>query len=172
MRQEPLFPRFNARGWVLVVMKRQSPTLELYQSIQRSREYYGFVLYLVSWIFFFIYIIWTTFSEEMLTSLGIYYYPNQYFYILINSKWALIFPIWTCGFLIFILLFYIGHNLFSILPLDAVATFTDDDACILTDTTLITFHNSDQEYIPPLQDLPLHYVSTLFKLPNFCIKEE
>jgi len=86
----------------------------------------------------------------------------------------LIFPIWTCGFLIFILLFYIGHNLFSILPLESIHTFTDSDAYILTDINAgLVSDPNDQEYIPPLQDLPLYYVSTQFVLSHLDkIQEE
>lgn len=60
-------------------------------------------------------------------------------------------------------------NLFNTLDLKSIHTFTgkylklkiDNDAFILHDP-LETFSN-DSEYIPPLQDLPLYYVSRLFR---------
>lgn len=89
--------------------------------------------------------------------------------LVISRKWALIFPIWTCGFMIFIVIFYMATNLFNVLDLKSIHTFTgkfiklkiDNDAFILQDPLQV--YSNDPEYIPPLQDLPLYYVSRLFR---------
>ncbi|KAI8890759.1 PIG-P-domain-containing protein, partial [Backusella circina FSU 941] len=41
-----------------------------------SYEYYGFVMYLISFVAFGIYLIWAYVPDEILHSLGITYYPN------------------------------------------------------------------------------------------------
>ncbi|CAG8795459.1 31460_t:CDS:2, partial [Gigaspora margarita] len=40
-------------------------------------EYYGFVLYLLSFIAFAIYLLWAYLPKEVLESLGITYYPDR-----------------------------------------------------------------------------------------------
>ncbi|OAD01619.1 hypothetical protein MUCCIDRAFT_24305, partial [Mucor lusitanicus CBS 277.49] len=71
-------------------------------------EYYGFVMYLASFVAFGIYLIWAYVPDEILHSLGITYYPNRY--------WALAIPIWLMTFVWFIFISFMTINLMNTAP--------------------------------------------------------
>ncbi|KAI8645176.1 PIG-P-domain-containing protein [Parasitella parasitica] len=71
-------------------------------------EYYGFVMYLSSFVALGIYLIWAYVPDEILHSLGITYYPNRY--------WALAIPIWLMTFVWFIFISFMTINLMNTAP--------------------------------------------------------
>ncbi|CAG8453414.1 21860_t:CDS:2 [Cetraspora pellucida] len=79
-------------------------------------EYYGFVLYLLSFIAFAIYLLWAYLPKEVLESLGITYYPDRY--------WALALPVWSFVLVIFIFVAFISINFLNTAPLDSFNTIT------------------------------------------------
>ncbi|AEO70519.1 uncharacterized protein THITE_2122099 [Thermothielavioides terrestris NRRL 8126] len=86
-----------------------------------THEYYGFVLYLFSSLFFLLYLLWSYLPSPFLHALGIYYYPNRW--------WALAIPSWLVMLLVYIYVALAGYNLEILtLPLESVETIVDDAA--------------------------------------------
>lgn len=65
-------------------------------------EYYGFVLYVLSWVALLIYLLWAFLPSPVLHAVGIYYYPSRW--------WALAVP----GFMVmFIVYIYVALALYN-----------------------------------------------------------
>ncbi len=79
------------------------------------RAIYGFVLWLVSYVFLMVYIVWAFISEEYLHFFGLTYWPQKY--------WAIAIPAYIfTAFLIFGLIIYPSVNLLITPPLCDVRT--------------------------------------------------
>ncbi|KAI8370173.1 PIG-P-domain-containing protein [Choanephora cucurbitarum] len=79
-------------------------------------EYYGFVMYLSSFVVFGIYILWAYLPDGVLDQLGITYYPSRY--------WALAIPIWLMTFVWFIFLSFMAINLMNTPSFDSIYCIT------------------------------------------------
>ncbi|KAJ2957508.1 hypothetical protein NQZ79_g6790 [Umbelopsis isabellina] len=138
-------------------------------------EYYGFVMYLVSFVvlgmyhpsgkiyysttiptnteclFTGIYLIWAYVPDEILHSLGITYYPSRY--------WALAVPVWIMTLVWFIFISFMSINLMNTAPFDSFTCITDEHANILTSSPNQKEHPED--YIPELHDIPISIVNAM-----------
>ncbi|CEP10069.1 hypothetical protein [Parasitella parasitica] len=113
-------------------------------------EYYGFAMYLASFVALGIYLIWAYVPDEILHSLGITYYPNRY--------WALAIPIWLMTFVWFIFISFMTINLMNTAPLYHIDCITDEHANIMKlDNQLVSDRPSD--WIPELHDIPIGLVN-------------
>jgi hypothetical protein len=81
-----------------------------------SYEYYGFVMYLISFVAFGIYLIWAYVPDEILHSLGITYYPNRY--------WALAMPVWIMTFVWFVFISFMTINMMNTPSFDSYIALT------------------------------------------------
>lgn len=116
-----------------------------------SYEYYGFVMYLTSFVILGIYLIWAYVPDEILHSLGITYYPNRY--------WALAIPIWLMTIVWFIFFAFISVNVMNTEPFYSYHCITDEHANIMKmEKELISDRPSD--WIPELHDIPIGLVNT------------
>ncbi|KAI8989442.1 PIG-P-domain-containing protein, partial [Pilobolus umbonatus] len=114
-------------------------------------EYYGFGLYLSSFVVFIIYIIWAYVPDEILHSLGISYYPNRY--------WALAIPTWIMTLVWFIFISFMAINLMNTAPFDSYDCITDEHANIMCmDRELVTTARS-ADWMPELHDIPIGLVN-------------
>ena len=50
-------------------------------------EFYGFLIYLLSFLFYVVYLAWTYIPTSLLTHCGIHYFPDKY--------WAIVLPNWV-----------------------------------------------------------------------------
>ncbi|TPX37998.1 phosphatidylinositol N-acetylglucosaminyltransferase [Synchytrium microbalum] len=91
------------------------------------------------------YVLWMILSDSVLQSLGIEYYPNRW--------WGLILPWWTLGLIPFTLMTVTGLNMLATPPLESLSTITDDYA------QLMTRPPHEYEGGPGLMDLPLTVVN-------------
>ncbi|KAG1122229.1 hypothetical protein G6F42_011676 [Rhizopus arrhizus] len=99
-------------------------------------EYYGFVMYLASFVAF--------------GSLGITYYPNRY--------WALAIPIWLMTFVWFIFISFMTINLMNTAPFNYLDCVTDEHANVMQlDNEVVSDRPSD--WIPELYDIPIGLVN-------------
>ncbi|KAH8551498.1 PIG-P-domain-containing protein [Umbelopsis sp. PMI_123] len=114
-------------------------------------EYYGFVMYLVSFVALGIYLIWAYVPDEVLHSLGITYYPSRY--------WALAIPIWIVTLVWFIFISFMSINLMNTAPFDSFTCITDEHANVLTSAPSQKDHPED--YIPELHDIPISVVNAM-----------
>ncbi|KAK0624629.1 PIG-P-domain-containing protein [Bombardia bombarda] len=97
---------------------RASPKVPTY-------EYYGFVLYLFSSLFFLVYLLWSYLPSPFLHALGIYYYPNRW--------WSLAIPSFLVMLLVYIYVALAAYNTeIMTLPLGSVETIVDDAAKVAT----------------------------------------
>ncbi|KAJ3295043.1 hypothetical protein HK104_003048 [Borealophlyctis nickersoniae] len=125
-------------------------------NIAIAREYYGFVVYLASFVVFAIYLVWAILPDSALKAVGITYYPTRH--------WALVIPIWILGLIPFTILMFIGTVLWRTSPLDSLYTITDEYASPMQREDQIKFVAKDTS-VPDLQDVPLAMV-------NRCMFEE
>ncbi|CAG8506076.1 23320_t:CDS:2, partial [Racocetra persica] len=112
-------------------------------------EYYGFVLYLLSFIAFAIYLLWAYLPKEILESLGITYYPDRY--------WALALPVWSFVLVLFIFVAFISINFLNTAPLDSFNTITDDSANV--GQNLSELSGIADDFVPELHDIPIGIVN-------------
>ncbi|RKP39653.1 PIG-P [Dimargaris cristalligena] len=111
-------------------------------------EIYGFVIHIISYLFFAIYLCWAYIPDTILHSIGISYYPIRY--------WALAIPAWLVMFVAFIYLMFFAHNLVNTPPLNSYATLTDEHALYLTE---ISDRYLDPDSIPEIRDIPISEVN-------------
>lgn len=101
------------------------------------RAIYGFVLWLSSYLFLFLYLVWAIIPEEWLHPLGLTYWPQKY--------WAVQIPAFiTTGILIFAFVLYPSINLLITPKLNELRTVTDDFAIL-----------NPGRGIAPITDIPL-----------------
>ncbi|ORX54099.1 PIG-P-domain-containing protein [Hesseltinella vesiculosa] len=109
-------------------------------------EYYGFVMYLASFVVVGLYIVWAYVPDHILHGLGITYYPSRY--------WAMAIPTWVMTFVWFIFFYFMTYNLMNTPPFDSLDCITDEHAMIM-----------ERSKIPPLEDRPLDYMPELHDIP-------
>ncbi|CAG8451288.1 7893_t:CDS:2 [Funneliformis caledonium] len=112
-------------------------------------EYYGFVLYLSSFIAFVIYLLWAYLPDEILISLGITYYPDRY--------WALALPVWSFVLSFFLYVVILSINFLNTAPYDSYHTITDDHANIGQNLSQLSGITDD--FVPELHDIPIGIVN-------------
>lgn len=110
-------------------------------------EYYGFVMYLVSFVGLGIYLIWAYVPDEILHSLGITYYPKRY--------WALAIPIWLMTLVWFIFISFMSINLMNTAPFDSFHCITDEHANVMTED----YQERPDDWTPELHDIPISVVN-------------
>ncbi|CAO3624548.1 unnamed protein product [Cunninghamella echinulata] len=113
-------------------------------------EYYGFVMYLASFVVFGLYIIWAYVPDQVLHELGITYYPNRY--------WALAIPIWLMTLVWFIFFSFMIINLMNTPPFDSYDCITDEHANIMI-MEKMSLADRPLDWMPELYDLPISIVN-------------
>ncbi|RIB23789.1 hypothetical protein C2G38_2170310 [Gigaspora rosea] len=103
-------------------------------------EYYGFVLYLLSFIAFAIYLLWAYLPKEVL-----------------ESYWALALPVWSFVLVLFIFVAFISINFLNTAPLDSFNTITDDSANVGQNLSQLSKITDD--FVPELHDIPIGIVN-------------
>ncbi|RKP04878.1 PIG-P, partial [Thamnocephalis sphaerospora] len=118
---------------------------------QRSYEYNGFILYLVSIILYLIYALWAFLPDQVLVHVGISYYPSKY--------WALAWPAWTVVLFLFGYAVFISLNLMRTPALDAYNTVTGKCAMTESLTAEAQAAIGAADDAVALHDLPIHLVN-------------
>ncbi|GAA5808267.1 hypothetical protein MFLAVUS_001655 [Mucor flavus] len=123
-------------------------------------EYYGFVMYLGSFVILGIYLIWAYVPDEILHRLGITYYPNRY--------WALAVPIWLMTIIWFIFFSFMSLSLLNTPPFTSYHCITDEHANLMRlDSEMVSDRPSD--WIPELHDIPIGLVNAILYQTDFVI---
>ncbi|KAI7857385.1 PIG-P, partial [Circinella umbellata] len=114
-------------------------------------EYYGFVMYLASFVALAIYLIWAYVPDEILHSLGITYYPKRY--------WALAIPVWLMTFVWFIFFSFMSINLMNTAPFDSYYCLTDEHANVMRIDKSQNEEKRPDDWMPELHDIPISVVN-------------
>ncbi|KAJ2346996.1 hypothetical protein IWW50_005903 [Coemansia erecta] len=115
-------------------------------------EYYGFVVYLVSFASFIVYLLWAYLPDQALEALGITYYPDRY--------WAVALPAWLLMVVAFIYLFNFAMNMYKTPLLSSPDNITDPYSNITDDISdARTFYYEKVGGIPPIHDIPISLVN-------------
>ncbi|KAJ3427087.1 phosphatidylinositol n-acetylglucosaminyltransferase subunit p [Anaeramoeba flamelloides] len=115
---------------------------------------YGFALWIISWIGYGVYVLWALVPSHVYESLGVSYYPNQY--------WAITIPvyIWVCALCV----------LFWEFSLSLVQTKSLSDYQCVTDSSAIFREEENDQYseifrfehsLPLIEDIPLQTINKL-----------
>ncbi|KAI8068479.1 PIG-P-domain-containing protein, partial [Gongronella butleri] len=122
-------------------------------------EYYGFVMYLATFVVFGLYIIWAYLPDRILHDLGITYYPSRY--------WALAIPTWLMVLVWFIFFYYVTYNMMNTPPFDTLEAITDEHAVIMAKDSIPPVAARPPDYMPELHDIPIAVVNTfLYQDPS------
>ncbi|KAI8906999.1 PIG-P [Powellomyces hirtus] len=125
------------------------------QSSSEFREYYGFVVYLTSFVAFATYLVWALCSDEVINGLGVYYYPTRW--------WALVLPVYILGLIPFTILMFTGTNLYRTPPLTSFDTISEEKAKVLAFP--LDAHKlkklASEDSIPEIEDIPLSIVNQI-----------
>ncbi|CAO3583126.1 unnamed protein product [Absidia cylindrospora] len=113
-------------------------------------EYYGFVMYLASYVVFGLYAIWAYVPDHILHGMGITYYPNRY--------WALAIPVWVMTLVWFTFIYYMTINLKNTPPFDSYDCITDEHANMMELETM-SFEDRPADWMPELHDIPIGVVN-------------
>eukprot|EP01129_Flabellula_baltica_P004046 TRINITY_DN1380_c0_g1_i1.p2 TRINITY_DN1380_c0_g1~~TRINITY_DN1380_c0_g1_i1.p2 ORF type:complete len:134 (-),score=25.95 TRINITY_DN1380_c0_g1_i1:277-678(-) len=81
------------------------------------KEVYGFVLWILTWIFLILYLIWMLSPDWVFHSIGIYYYPDRY--------WGVAIPIWVGMAAIFYVTFVFLVNMIITADFDSIDLIED-----------------------------------------------
>lgn len=104
------------------------------------RAVYGFVLWLVSYIFLILYVVWAFIPDKWLHSIGLTYMPQKY--------WAIAIPAYLFTvLLLFGFVIYPSINLLITPPLEDLRLMGDQNVVV---------HNS--QGIAPIRDIPIKEV--------------
>jgi phosphatidylinositol glycan class P protein len=105
-----------------------------------QREYYGFVLYLTSFLGLILYVLWSYFDL---------------FSIAPNPILAVTVPIWIVGLIPFTIIVFSSVNLMNTPSFDSLDLFVDRYTNELTYSSRLV----DESMVPILQDVPLDIVN-------------
>lgn len=111
MRSSP--PRERKRSDIEQKKKRAA-------SAAKKNEVYGFVLWISTFVAYLCFLLWAFLPEHVLQSAGVTYYPSKW--------WAIGLPAYLCVLVMFIVVAYIGYNMYNTNPLSSRYTITDSFA--------------------------------------------
>ncbi|XP_060072497.1 phosphatidylinositol N-acetylglucosaminyltransferase subunit P-like [Ylistrum balloti] len=110
-----------------------------------ERAIYGFVLYLLAFVLFFLYLVWAWVPDAWLHQLGLDYWPQK--------QWAIALPTFLCFCLLMSYPVYFGLTFLNSPPLTSREIIKDSHTIMQTDTRY------QPESIPPLIDLSITEVN-------------
>ncbi|KAI8816842.1 PIG-P [Fimicolochytrium jonesii] len=134
---------------------RPALTADAHRRTSEKREYYGFVVYLGSFVAFASYLLWALCSDDLLHAFGVSYYPTRW--------WALALPVHFLGWIPFILLMFTGINMWRTPALGSLDTVSDTHAnhfSVPLDPAKIA-KLCGQDSIPEIEDMPISFVNRL-----------
>ncbi|TEB23383.1 PIG-P-domain-containing protein [Coprinellus micaceus] len=120
----------------------------------RAPEFYGFVAWTSTYLLFVIYLLWAFLPDELIIWLGVTWYPNR--------EWAILVPAWSIVAVLFTYFVYFALALRGTPPLDDINSITDGHA--LYPKPQGGTHNTylaatELNVIPELYDIPISLVN-------------
>ncbi|KAF8155563.1 PIG-P-domain-containing protein [Crassisporium funariophilum] len=120
----------------------------------RAPEFYGFVAWTSTYLAFVLYILWAILPDEYIVWLGVTWYPNR--------EWALLIPSWSIIVVLLTYMTYFAIALRATPAFDEMSSVTDSR--IALPTAVDGDHNpylasAEAGAIPELYDIPLGMVN-------------
>jgi len=116
----------------------------------RAPEFYGFVAWTTTYLLFVLYILWALLPDQYIEWIGITWYPNR--------EWAILIPSWT---IVVVLLTYIVYFAIAIR-----ATPSFDEMSAISDSRIaLPSPEVDGEHNPYLASANPHAIPELYDIP-------
>ena len=109
-----------------------------------ERGLYGFVLYLIAYVFAIVYVLWAYIPTSWFHAVGLYYLPHKY--------WAIGAPLCACILIVLLVFCYNVLNYMSLPSINSESNFRDSYSRQQTE-------NQREGSIAPLKDLPVSEVN-------------
>jgi phosphatidylinositol glycan class P protein len=126
-----------------------SQTTEQASIHQSHVAFYGFALYVSSFILFIAYISWAAVPESLLCNLGITYYPSR--------SWAITIPAFLIVAILFLLFIHTCVSLMITPTLSSSTVYTDPSSRPMSREDIMI----QNDCIPRLYDLPIELINVL-----------
>lgn len=117
----------------------------------------GFVFWVLTWVGFIMFIVWSTSPEDLLHRFQFTYYPDRY--------WAVALPAIVSMFFLYYVIMYYLSSLRNTKPLTSAFCITDQDARQQGKTSLGGLSDGNGSSIPPIADIPVNVVSRVLHQP-------
>ncbi|EPS94066.1 hypothetical protein FOMPIDRAFT_1038936 [Fomitopsis schrenkii] len=130
----------------------QFPPLLPTESRSRAPEFYGFVAWTSTYLMFCVYVLWALLPDEYIIGLGITWYPNR--------EWAILLPAYSIVLVLLTYFTYFALALSGTPPFSDISTITDSRAHLLpaTGENLYLAH-AKLNAIPEMCDIPIGLVN-------------
>ncbi|KAF5310794.1 hypothetical protein D9619_008064 [Psilocybe cf. subviscida] len=115
----------------------------------RAPEFYGFVAWTSTYLFFVLYILWAVLPDEWIVWTGVTWYPNR--------EWALLVPSWTVVTVIFTYITY------SALAIRATPAF--NEMRTITDSRAAWPSHEDGDYNPYIASAESNAIPEIYDIP-------
>ncbi|KAF5356833.1 hypothetical protein D9756_006469 [Leucocoprinus leucothites] len=121
----------------------------------RAPEFYGFVAWASTSFLFVLYILWALLPDRWIMAVGIDWYPNR--------EWSILIPAWTIIVIILTYIVYWSLALLGTPSFSDMSTVTDSFAQLppSNHTPNVYVASTDPSAIPQLYDMPLGMVNRI-----------
>lgn len=126
----------------------------------RAPEFYGFVAWCSTYILLVVYLLWAILPDEWIIHLGVTWYPNR--------EWAILVPAWTVMAVLFTYFVYLMLALAGTPGLDEMHSITDDYAIYPKPGLArnVYLESTKPNAVPELYDIPIGVVNrVLYQQP-------
>ncbi|GAA94911.1 uncharacterized protein L969DRAFT_96363 [Mixia osmundae IAM 14324] len=143
-------------GWQEAAQASHSP-------VGPSKEIYGFVVYVGSWLVLAIFLLWAFTEDETLVKWGVDWYPSR--------EWALLVPAWILMTSLYTYAIYMSLNVYRTAPLESLEVITDSYAYMLPQgQDSLSRRQLRSREAPGHREKPEHAViANSYKLPSEAI---
>ncbi|KAL9710366.1 hypothetical protein Ac2012v2_006667 [Leucoagaricus gongylophorus] len=119
----------------------------------RAPEFYGFVVWASTSFLFVLYILWALLPDSWIMAMGINWYPNR--------EWSILIPAWSIVVIILIYIVYWSLALFGTPSFSDLSTITDSFAQFPPSDQNPNPYlaSADPSTIPQLYDIPIGMVN-------------
>ncbi|KAH6917821.1 PIG-P-domain-containing protein [Coprinopsis sp. MPI-PUGE-AT-0042] len=119
----------------------------------RAPEFYGFVAWTTTYILFVVYILWAVLPDEWIVWLGVTWYPNR--------EWAILVPAWTVMAVLFTYFTYSTLALAGTPALDEMRSIADGYTLHPnpSEERQVYLESMKPRAVPELYDLPIGLVN-------------
>ncbi|TFK72475.1 PIG-P-domain-containing protein [Pluteus cervinus] len=117
----------------------------------RAPEFYGFVAWTSTSLLFILYVLWALLPDEYIIWLGVHWYPNR--------EWAILIPAWATALAMFTYTTYSSMAIAATPSFSEMNSVTDNKGSFPSDSTSPYVLAAQPNAIPELYDIPIGLVN-------------